>query len=147
MAEAAAAGRQITFTTSDAQTFKVDEEVAKKFGTVQLMLEEELSDDAVFPLGNVKGSTLAKVLEYCKYHGSPDQQQAAPPKPEADVKRWDAEFIDVDKNTLFDLVLAANYLDIEELLMLAVNAVADKVGVMSDDEVKTYFNAVDNKKE
>jgi hypothetical protein len=87
---------QITFTTSDAQTFKVDEEVAKKFGTVRLMLEgdpapppcqqqqkplcqlltqhclcavlavlayraEELSDDAVFPLGNVKGSTLAKV--------------------------------------------------------------------------------------
>jgi hypothetical protein len=46
-----------------------------------------------------------QVLEYCKYHGSPDQQQAAPPKPEADVKRWDAEFIDVDKNTLFDLVL------------------------------------------
>jgi hypothetical protein len=30
---------QITFTTSDGQTFKVDEEVAKQFGTVRLMLE------------------------------------------------------------------------------------------------------------
>jgi S-phase kinase-associated protein 1 len=54
------------------------------------------------------GSTLhttrvPQVIEYCKYHGSTDQ--AAPPKPEGDIKRWDADFIDVDKNTLFDLVL------------------------------------------
>jgi hypothetical protein len=35
------------------------------------------------------------------------------------VGQWDAEFIDVDQELLFELILTANYMDIKPLLDLA----------------------------
>ena len=36
-----------------------------------------------------------------------------PAKPEEEVKNFDAEFVKVDQGTLFELILAANYLNIK----------------------------------
>ena len=41
--------------------------------------------------------------------------------------KWDAEFVKVDDETLFNLILAANYLDIKSLLDLTCKAVADEI--------------------
>jgi S-phase kinase-associated protein 1 len=35
------------------------------------------------------------------------------------VSQWDAEFVDVDQELLFELILAANYMDIKPLLDLS----------------------------
>lgn len=40
------------------------------------------------------------------------------------MSKWDAEYINVDQATLFDLVLAANYLDIKPLMDLGCKAIA-----------------------
>jgi len=53
------------------------------------------------PLQNVDARILAKVIEYMKYHF----KLIETPQPEDEVRRWDREFVRVDKSTLFHLVL------------------------------------------
>ena len=41
--------------------------------------------------------------------------------------RWAKDFVKVDDETLFNLILAANYLDIKSLLDLTCKTVADEI--------------------
>ncbi|KAF5741653.1 E3 ubiquitin ligase SCF complex subunit SKP1/ASK1 family protein [Tripterygium wilfordii] len=71
------------------------------------------------PTPNVSSAILVKVLGYCKKHveSSKDEHLTA----------WDAEFVIMDKSMLLDLTVAANYLDIKDLLELICQAVATRV--------------------
>lgn len=61
------ASEQVTLRSSDAQEFKVAEDVAFQSITVKNMIEDTGTEFAV-PLPNVDASTLSKVLEYCNKH-------------------------------------------------------------------------------
>ncbi|CAI8593641.1 unnamed protein product [Vicia faba] len=61
-------------------------------------------------------------------------------KLEKDMKKWDAEFVKVDQDTLFDLILAANYLDIKSLLDLTCKTVASMMDGRTPDEIRRTFN-------
>ncbi|KAK2427031.1 SKP1 protein 1B [Trifolium repens] len=112
----------IFFTCSIAAT--VWDRIFRWMGTLKHMIEDKCADDEI-PLLNITINTLAKVLEYCKKHvevvGSMDKPR------ENDLKAWDAGFVKVDQATLFDLILAANYLNIKNLLDLTCQAVADMI--------------------
>ncbi len=61
-----------------------------------------------------------KVLEYCTHHRndpvpSNDEQEESR-KRVTDISEWDQKFINVDQEMLFEIILAANYLDIKPLL-------------------------------
>ena len=61
------------------------------------------------------------VIEYCKHHKddpAPPPEDENKPKTSDDIDDWDREFINVDQGTLFEIILAANYLDIQLLLDL-----------------------------
>ena len=61
-------------------------------------------------------------MEYCEHHrGEPlpttdssDNDDAR--KRTTDISEWDQKFITVDQEMLFEIILAANYLDIKPLL-------------------------------
>merc|ERR1712085_14714 len=57
----------------------------------------------------VDSKILIKVIEYCKYHHKAEQESL----PEDEKTVWDKDFVKVDDETLFNLILAANYLDIK----------------------------------
>jgi len=66
-----------------------------------------------------------QVLEYCDYHKSDPLPVASDPSADvaeearrrtSEVGEWDAKFIQVDQEMLFEIILAANYLDIKPLL-------------------------------
>ncbi|OEL23295.1 hypothetical protein BAE44_0015686 [Dichanthelium oligosanthes] len=48
-------------------------------------------------------------------------------KDDDDLASFDKAFIDIDKDTLYDLLLAANYLEVKPLLDLACQKVADMI--------------------
>jgi S-phase kinase-associated protein 1 len=56
------------------------------------------------------------------------------------LKSFDEAFVDVDRATLFDLILAANYLDIKDLLEITCQKVADTIKDKSPEEVREIFN-------
>lgn len=62
------------------------------------------------PLPNVKSLILSKVIEYCKYHVEAQEKDEddKPKKGEEEVKGWDQEYIKVDLNTLYELILVGS---------------------------------------
>jgi len=57
-----------------------------------------------------------------------------------DIIPWDKEFCDVDQPTLFELILAANYLDIKPLLDLTCKTVANMIKGKTPEEIRKTFN-------
>jgi len=99
---------------------------------------EDTGSDTPVPLPMVDSKILIKVIEYCKYHNNAEQNAQKPT--EEDKNNWDKEFVKVDDETLFNLILAANYLDIKSLLDLTCKTVADEIKGKTPEEIRVRFN-------
>eukprot|EP00898_Chlorokybus_atmophyticus_P003362 jgi/Chlat1/4026/Chrsp26S04083 len=131
--------KKVKLKSSDDELFEVDEEVAFESQTVKNMIEDT-GADAPVPLPNVTSKILVKVIEYCKYHveSRPGEEKNAPT--EEEIKNWDQEFVKVDQGTLFELILAANYLNIKSLLDLTCSTVAAMIKGKTPEEIRKTFN-------
>ncbi|EEF52763.1 SKP1-like protein 1B [Ricinus communis] len=131
--------RKITLKSSDGETFEVDEAVALESQTIKHMIEDDCADNGI-PLPNVTSKILSKVIEYCKKHVETSKSDDRPSSVDDELKTWDAEFVKVDQATLFDLILAANYLNIKSLLDLTCQTVADMIKGKTPEEIRKTFN-------
>ncbi|CAG7868192.1 unnamed protein product [Brassica rapa] len=146
--------RHIVLKSSDGETFEVEEAVALQSQTIAHMVEDDCIDGGI-PLANITGVILAKVIEYCKKHVTvvpdgdvivyckkhvvlPDGDSSSSAKEE--LKAWDAEFMKTDQSTLFNLILAANFLNIKNLLDLGCQTVADMITGKTPEEIRTVLN-------
>ncbi|KAJ8452969.1 hypothetical protein Cgig2_014732 [Carnegiea gigantea] len=127
--------KMVTLNSSDGETFEVEEAVLLQSQTIKHMIEDDCANNAI-PLPNVTGKTLSKIIEYCKKHVTANASAAT----SEDLKAWDADFVKVDQNTLFDMILAANYLDIKSLLDLTCQTVADMIKSKTPEEIRKIFN-------
>ena len=144
---------QIKLQSSEGESFPVDVEIAKKSVTIKTMLEdlgiEEEETDNQVPLPNVTSPILKKVIEWATQH------RDDPPPPEEDentpkanvgnvaIPEWDRDFlaeIQKDQSVLFELILAANYLDIKGLLDVTCLSVANMIKGKTPKEIRTTFN-------
>ena len=85
--------------------------------------------DEEIPVPNVKTSILKKVLEYCEKHKNDNPPEIEKPLKSNNlyeiVSEWDAKYIDIENlEEIFEIILAANYLDIKSLLDLSCAKVA-----------------------
>ena len=58
-------------------------------------------DGMEIPIGEVDARILAKVVEYCKFHHDLETNQTNA----EEVERWEQNFVQVDKSTLFQLIM------------------------------------------
>ncbi|KAJ1875244.1 hypothetical protein LPJ71_011626, partial [Coemansia sp. S17] len=104
--------------------------------------------DEPIPLPNVTAKVLEKVIEYCEYHiDDPDPIQDdldEIPKRSDDIEPRDENFMKVDQELLFEILLAANYMDIKPLLELGCKTVANMIRNKTAQEIRTMFNIVDD---
>ncbi|GMY28212.1 SKP1-like protein 1B [Fagus crenata] len=131
--------RKITLKSSDGETFEVEEVVALESQTIKHMIEDDCADNGI-PLPNVTSKILSKVIEYCKKHVESPKAEDRVASVDEELKTWDAEFVKVDQATLFDLILAANYLNIKNLLDLTCQTVADMIKGKTPEEIRKTFN-------
>ncbi|KAF9621435.1 hypothetical protein IFM89_021474 [Coptis chinensis] len=129
--------KKVTLKSSDGESFEVDEAVAVESQTIKHMIEDDCADDGI-PLPNVTSKILSKVIEYCKKHVETPKTEDR--SVDDELKAWDAEFVKVDQATLFDLILAANYLNIKSLLDLTCQTVADMIKGKTPEEIRKTFN-------
>lgn len=133
---------QVTLQTQDGQSFEVEVGVAQMSETLKNLIEDAGIDDPI-PLPNVSGKILAKVLEYCKYHReNPEAEKKIIDEkvPDLTIIPWDLDYCKVDQATLFELILAANYLDLKSLLDLTCKTVANMIKGKQPEEIRKTFN-------
>ena len=134
---------KVKFSTMDGESVEVDKEIACKSILVRGIIDDAGIDDEI-PLPSVKKAILEKIIEYCTqiHNNSP---------PEIDkplrsnnlgdvVNEWYANFVNIDQETLFELILAANYMDIKSLLELCCAKVASLIKGMTIPEIRAMFN-------
>tara|TARA_B110000305_G_scaffold181368_1_gene201204 strand:+ start:201 stop:542 length:342 start_codon:yes stop_codon:yes gene_type:complete len=78
---------------------------------------EDDEEKQEIPLPNVKTVVLAKVIEFCKQYQTEKMSEIEKPLRSAVmgevVQEWYANFVNVEQEILFELILAANYMDIK----------------------------------
>ncbi|KAL7002523.1 SCF ubiquitin ligase complex protein SKP1b [Sarracenia purpurea var. burkii] len=116
---------------------ELKEAVTLESQIIKHLIEDNCADTSI-PLPNVTSKILAKVIEYCKRHV--DSRKSDDKTAEEELKQFDSEFVKVDQGTLFDLILAANYLNIKSLLDLTCRTVADMIKGKTPEEIRKTFN-------
>eukprot|EP00804_Cyclotella_cryptica_P000749 CCRYP_001033-RA/>CCRYP_001033-RA protein AED:0.28 eAED:0.28 QI:115/1/1/1/1/1/3/137/166 len=136
----------VNLISKEGDTFPVDIEVAKMSELVRGMLEEDADeeDTTEIPLPNVKAQVLKKVIEFCKHHKSEPMTEIEKPLKSPVmaevVQKWYADFVNVEQVLLFELILAANYMDIKPLLDLTCATVASMIKGKTPEEIRKTFN-------
>jgi S-phase kinase-associated protein 1 len=107
--------------------------------------DDDNGDVKEIPLPNVAAPVLQKVIEYCRHHEDVEpmttiQTPLKSTKLEDLVQKWYAEYVAVERDLLFDLVAAANYMDIKPLLDLTCLAVSIIIKGKSAAELRQMFN-------
>ena len=141
-------GDKVLLKSSQGEIFEVEPEVACMSTLVRNMVDDSGTDEEI-PLPNVKTAILSKVIDYCKYHkDSPPEEIQKPLKStnlvECGVSEWDNEYVNIEQEVLFELILAANYLDIKSLLDLTCAKVASMIKGKNTEEIRKQFNIVND---
>ncbi|RHY40918.1 hypothetical protein DYB30_003465 [Aphanomyces astaci] len=101
------------------------------------------SDDVDIPLAAVKTHVLVKVVEFINYHHEHPMKDIPTPITtsfEDVVDDWDLDFINESYEMIFELILAANYLDISPLLNLACAKISGVIYGRSPDQIREIFD-------
>ncbi|XP_060858254.1 S-phase kinase-associated protein 1-like [Metopolophium dirhodum] len=136
----------IKLQSSDGKVFQVDFEIAKASVTIKTMVEHlglEEKDEKIVPLPKVKAGILKKVIQWATYHKDdppPAEDDEGLEKRTDDICSWDMDFLKVDQCTLFELILAANYLGIKGLLNVTSKTIANMIKGKTPEEIRTNFS-------
>ena len=80
-----------------------------------------------------------KTIQYQKEY-YPDYKIISFPLFLDQIPKWDEDFFNVDQALVFELILAANYLDIKGLLNLGCKIVAKMIRGKTPEEIRKHFN-------
>ena len=128
---------------SEGDEVEVDREVAEKSLLIKGIIDDSGIEEQI-PLPNVKRPILEKVITFCthlKDHQPPEIEKPLRSENMASVVDvWYADYINLEQEILFELILASNYLDIKPLLELACAKVASLIKNKSIEEIRKFFN-------
>ncbi|BGP38685.1 hypothetical protein JCM10449v2_002620 [Rhodotorula kratochvilovae] len=155
MSGSSAAAAKVKLSTSDGEEFEVERDVANRSVLIKNMLEGTPrplhhvgESDQAIPLPNVSANVLKKVLEWCEHHKKDPEPIAEDlddnRRKTTEISDWDAKFIQVDQEMLFEIILAANYLDIKPLLDVGCKTVANMIKGKQPEEIRKLFNIVND---
>jgi len=131
----------------DGQKFPVAKRIATMSELVSTMAEGD-KEERDIPLSNVKADILERVIRWMTYHENNPMKDIDKPLKSANMHEvvgdFDADFVDVGQDILFELILAANYMDIKPLLDLTCAKVASLIKGKTPEQIRKTFNIVND---
>ena len=137
----------IVLVSNDGKRFELDRESAKISTLVATCIENDLKAESI-PFPAVTGTILELVVQYMRNHKGvepPIIEKPLKSKLMSDVcpNKFDAAYIDKvgeTRQTLYDLILAANFCDIKSLLHLGCAKVASLIKGESLEKIKQILD-------
>lgn len=134
---------QIKLISGDGEVVVVEKHAACQSNLIKELIGD-LGDDTMvehdIPVANVDGQILSKIAEWCMQHRNDQFTTTDAMK----LTTWDKEFFQVDQATLFELIRAADYLDIKLLLHMGCKTVADLIKGKSVPQLREMFDIPEN---
>ncbi|KAG0195943.1 hypothetical protein BGX28_000336 [Mortierella sp. GBA30] len=142
----------------DNQIFQVDKVVALRSNLIKTVINDIGDSDQPIYFSNISSTILQKVIDYCEHHrhdpleaeqedkdNDKNKTKTKPkkvvhPSQSIQINNWDRCFMEVDQETLFEILLAAKFLEIEPLLELSLKSVANIIKGKSPEELRQVFN-------
>ena len=134
----------IKLKSSDGKVFEVNDKILSLSKFLKDMIDNNREIDQEITINKVDAKNLEKIIEYLKHHEIEKPKAIPKPIPSNDIKsflsEWDYNFI----NTLsigeaVDLINAANFLDIGDLVSLTGAKLAAEMMTGSIEEVREKF--------
>jgi S-phase kinase-associated protein 1 len=125
----------VTLRSSDGVEFQVAPQVAQMSVFLRNLMAHFPDNDEPIPLEEIEGDVLRLVIQYCSYYIDD----------RAEDPGWDAEFIrDIDRVTSINLINAANFLEIDGLVNVACQTLANKfIQGWNTQQIFDAFRTVD----
>ena len=127
---------KVIMISSDGERFEISKKAAMRSKIVKDCIFGNNEDRIEFMANGVKGADMKKVVEYLEHYKDEEPKLIDRPLPSSNFKEcvdeWDYNFIDLELGTIFDISLAANYLDIQPLLELSSAKIASLVKTIKD---------------
>ncbi|KAE9599870.1 hypothetical protein Lal_00045478 [Lupinus albus] len=144
MADAPEPKITISLKPFDGDVVEVSPAIAKQMQTIQSFIEEDSFDASttVIPLPNISAFQLNKIIDYLNYHRN---GKAVVDNNKMSVKQFDETFVkELNDDQLKELLLAANYLNVKDVLDFLCQAVADLIQNKSVIYVRNFFGVVND---
>ena len=129
----------------EGEKIDVDLDVVQKSTILKNMIEDTGKEGEI-PIPNIQLPILKKVLEFCEHYRNSNPKEIKKPLvsmelSENGVDEWDVKFIEMERvDDLIDLIVAANFLDIESLVNLACAKIATFIKGKPVEEIRDVFS-------
>ena len=133
----------VTLVSSDGAHFQIPVSVAKCSGLVNSLIEDETDYSDPIPILGVNTENLTKIIAFCTHileEPLPEIEKPIRSNVFRDiVPPWYDTFADMDHSALFELVEAANYMDVKSLLDLICAKIASMIKDKSVEDIRETF--------
>ena len=108
----------IQISSSEGNIYNISKKAAMRSKILKGMIED-FPDDQIFPMKSIKGNILEKIKDYLMHYENEEPEKIEIPLKSNNfsecVNNWDFNFLGNDIDIIFDLLEAANYMDIKPL--------------------------------
>lgn len=126
------------------EIFTVDQDIAKQSVILKNMMED-VGSEGTLNINHIKKDTMRRIIEFCKHYKESKLPTIQKPLQSSNLSEaindeWYVKFIDLDKvDDIIDIVIAANFLDIDPLTELSCAKIASMIKGTSVEDIRKKF--------
>ncbi|CAI2355825.1 unnamed protein product [Caenorhabditis sp. 36 PRJEB53466] len=129
--------------SSDEKIYKITQDGIMQSKTLANALDNLRTEDllaAPVPVNNVEGACLKKIVKWCEHHKYDGVYEKSGNGRDLIIPSWDETFLQrLDNKELFDVICAANYLDIPKLMDFSCKTAASMAKGKSPEELRVVY--------